>query len=172
MTGNKGYTLVEMLVVVLIFSVIVGSATSVFVSALKMQKYSLSYQQLLNQTSYAVEFMSRALRMAKKDTIGCIDGSNYQETASGLSFVTYHDECWMFYSDNGKLKVQKGVDEYDLTSDDFTVNNFRVSVTGDILGDTEQPKVKIWLDVESNIATGSKPKISIQTTISQRNLDL
>ena len=168
---DKGYTLIEMLVVVLLFSVIVGSATSVFASAIKMQKYNLSYQQLLNQTSYAIEFMSRSIRMAKKDSIGCIDGSNYQVTTSSVKFATYHNQCWEFYLEAGQLKMRKDGSNYDLTSDDFTVNSFSVSVTGDG-ADLEQPKVTISLDIEGNITTSeSKPKINIQTTISQRNLD-
>ena len=115
--------------------------------------------------------MSRAIRMAKKDSMGCIDGSNYQETASSIKFVTYHNQCWEFYLDSGKLKMREGVNEYDLTSDDFTVNDFTVIVTGDG-ADTEQPKVTISLDVMGNITTNSKPKMDIQTTVSQRNLDL
>lgn len=171
MTGDKGYTLVEMFVVALVFSIVIGSATGVFASTLKMQKFNLSHQQLLNQTSYAIEFMSRAIRMAKKDSIGCIDGSNYQEIASSIKFATYHNECWEFYLDSGKLKMRKGVDEYDLTSDDFTVTSFTVNVTGDG-ADAEQPKVTISLNVLGNIAASTKPKINIRTTISQRNLDL
>ena len=171
MIGDKGYTLVEMLVVALIFSIVIGSATGVFASAIKMQKYNLSYQQLLNQVSYVTEFMSRAIRMAQKDSIGCIDGSNYQETATSIKFVTYHNQCWEFYLDAGKLKIRMGVDEYDLTSDDFTVNTFSISVSGDG-ADLEQPKVTISFSVVGNIVSSSKPKISIQTTISQRNLDL
>ncbi|MBU2545233.1 prepilin-type N-terminal cleavage/methylation domain-containing protein [Patescibacteria group bacterium] len=169
--NNKGYTLVEMLVVVLVFSVVVGSATSVFVSVIKIQKYNLSHQQLLSQTSYAAEFMSRSIRMARKDSIGCIDGSNYQETVSSIKFATYHNECWEFYLDNGMLKMDKDGTVYDLTSDDFTVNSFVISVTGDG-ADLEQPKVTISLEVVGNISISSKPKINIQTTISQRNLDL
>lgn len=171
MIGNKGYTLIEMLVVVLVFSVVIGSATSVFVSALKVQKYNLSHQQLLNQTSYVAEFMSRSIRMAKKDSMGCIDGSNYQETASSIKFVTYHNQCWRFYLENGTLKINKDGVVYELTSDDFTVNAFAVSVTGDG-ADLEQPKVTISFNVTGNISTDNKPEINIRTTISQRNLDL
>ena len=65
--NNKGFTLVEMLVSFAIFSIVIGISTGVFASMIKSQKYSLDTNQLLNQTSYFVEYMSRAIRMAVKD---------------------------------------------------------------------------------------------------------
>ena len=63
----RAFTLIEMLIAVVIFSIIIGAATGVFVSAIQLQKYNLAYQQLLDQTSYAMEYMSRAIRMAKRN---------------------------------------------------------------------------------------------------------
>ena len=64
---NRGFTLIEMMITVLIFSVIVAAVIGVFVSAIRIQRYNLTYQQLLDQTSYAMEYMSRAIRMAVKE---------------------------------------------------------------------------------------------------------
>jgi len=75
---NKGFTLVEMLITALVFSIIVGVATGLFISAIRLQRYNLTYQRLLDQTSYVMEYTARAIRMAKKDIGGCVpDGTNY-----------------------------------------------------------------------------------------------
>jgi len=171
MTGNKGFTLVEMLVVVSIFAVVIGTAIGVYTSVLRLQKYNLNHHQLLNQTSYFVDYMSRAIRMAKKDSIGCIDGSNYQEGVSSIKFATYHDECWEFYLSGNQLMVNQDGNVYDLTSDDVIINSFTATVSGDGV-DSEQPKVTLNFDVVGNLTIGSSPRTSIQTSISQRNLDL
>lgn len=175
---NKAFTLVEMMITVLIFSIIIGTTTGVFVSAIRLQKYSLAYQQLLNQTSYVMEYMSRAIRMAKKDKIGCIDESNYYEGINhSIKFATYHNECWGFFLEDStkRLKAWKetseGISKYYLTSDDFDVTSFNVVVSGDGTADSLQPRVTIFMEVRGR-GSGYQPKIKIQTTISQRNLDV
>ncbi len=164
-----------MLVTTLIFSIVIGAAMGVFVSAIKLQRYNLAHQQLLSQVSYAVEYMERAIRMAKKDEIGCIDGSNYLETANSIKFATYHDptECWRFFIEAEQLKIDKDGTIYNLTSGDFKVSNFNVEVTGDIPGESPnlQPRVTIFMEMEGG-GIGTQPRIKIQTTISQRNLDI
>jgi len=165
--SGAGFTLVEMLVVVLLFSIVMGTTTGVFASALKLQKYNLSQQQLLNQTSYVIEYMSRAIRMAK--TGGCVP-NNYEATSSSLEFGTYNDDCWKFYLADGRLKIDKDSGTYFLTSADFTVNNFEVTVSGDAVG--SQPKVTIYFDIEGKVPGRENPRMKIQTTVSQRNLNI
>ena len=172
---NKAFTLVEMLVSILIFSIIIGAATGVFVSAIKLQRYSLTHQQLLDQTSYAMEYMSRAIRMAQKDDDTCgFSGENYGLVGSdSIEFKTYHGQCWRFFLEDERLKIDKDGDgpelPYDLTSDKFKVETFKVDVSGDEA--EKQPKITIFMEVQG-IGVGSQPRLRIQTTISQRNLNI
>ncbi len=173
---NKGLTLIEILVTVLIFSIIIGAAIGVFVSAIKLQRYNLTHQQLLSQVSFAVEYMDRTIRMAQKDDDTCFGTSNYNPNTGindNIQFKTYHDQCWRFFLENGQLKIDRDGEEYDLTSDNFEVSNFNVVVSGDISGESPnlQPKVTIFIEIEAK-DSGQQPRIKIQTTISQRNLDL
>ena len=171
MTGNRGFTLIEMLVAILIFSIIIGAATGVFASAIKLQRYSLTHQQLLDQTSYAMEYMSRAIRMAQKDTTGGCTGTankNYKSTGNDIKFVTYNNECWEFYVDGGQLKIDKNGTPYELTSGNFNVNSFNVIVPGD--ESEKQPRVTIFMEIQGE-GLNPQPRIKIQTTISQRNLN-
>ena len=173
---KNGFTLVEMMVTVIIFSIIAGVAIGVFVSAIQFQRYSLTRQQLLDQTSYAMEYMSRAIRMAKKDDGTCgFSGKNYNYTASSIQFQTYGGVCQTFSLDSSSIKATKtGVNGYnniDLTSDDFEIIPFSFQVLGDNPGDNIQPKVMIFLEIKAK-GSGQQPAMKIQTTISQRNLDL
>ncbi len=168
---NKGFTLIEMLIAVLIFSLIIGAGIGLFFSALKLQKSNLAYRQLLNQAGYISEYLSRAVRMAKKDKISCIDGSNFQESETSLKFATYNDECWRFFLENSRLKMEKNGEEYFLTSDDFEILSLKFVVAGDEAGDELQPRVTMLMDIRAK-GEGSQPRLRIQTTVSQRNLDM
>ena len=63
---NKGFTLIEMVVAVAIFTLLVGTTSSIFLSSIKTQKQGLATQENIDQASYLMEYMSRSLRMAKK----------------------------------------------------------------------------------------------------------
>ncbi|MEA3344509.1 MAG: prepilin-type N-terminal cleavage/methylation domain-containing protein [Patescibacteria group bacterium] len=178
---NKGYTLVEVLVSIMIFSIISVAAFSIFSSAIRIQKYSLASQQLLGQTSYAVEYMSRAFRMAKRaEDSNCIDvNTNYenpQHNDTKIKFITYNGECVQFYLDNKQLKMNKDAElAIPLTSDNFEVTNLKFEIVGEesiLLGDDNQPKVTLFMEIEGKGSSDFQPKMKIQTTLSQRNLDL
>ena len=65
--NSKGFTIVEIVVAMTIFILILGVAVNIFISAVAQQRKILSEQQLVNQMSYVIEYMAKALRMAIKD---------------------------------------------------------------------------------------------------------
>jgi len=177
---SKGYTLIEVLVAILIFSLISGASFGIFALAMRIQKYSLASQQLLDQTSYAMEYMSRFLRMAKKDTSGtCITANkNYKITRGekGIKFVNYKGECLEFFwedTDNQLRIKSPTIGNIPLTSDDFEVTSLKLALSGAEQPPINylQPKVTIFLEIKGK-GTGYQPEIKIQTTVSQRDLDV
>ena len=175
---NKGYTLIEILVSMVIFSLISGAAFGIFSSTIEIQKYSLESQQLLGQTSYTVEYMSRAFRMAKRaENNACINkNSNYENPGNNdttIKFLTYNGECVQFFLDSTskqlKMKRNNGV-ALDLTSDNFEVTNLKFEIKGETSADNLQPKVTLFMEIEGE-SSGFKPNMKIQTTLSQRDLD-
>jgi len=65
--NEKGFTLVELIVVMAIFLFVIGAALSIFISIIKDQRRVLAEQQFLNQVSYAEEYISKGIRMAKAE---------------------------------------------------------------------------------------------------------
>jgi len=171
---NKGFTLIELLVSVFVFTLIIGASSGVFISGIRLQRRALATQQLLDEVSFAAEYMSRLARMAKRDETGiCITaGNNYEIRGSGFRFLNYKDECQEFFLDtDGQLKESKsGGGGIALTSKDFQVLSFNIELSGERQGDNEQPRVTFFLEVEGKGL--DKPKIQLQTTTSQRNLDM
>jgi hypothetical protein len=186
---KNAYTLIEVLVAVAVFFVITAGPTGLMVTALRNQHRILGQSEIMDNVSYVVEYVSRNLRMAKKEldctdkfdpvTCSCLDrdgyGFNYEVTRSGhgLKFKSYKDPsvCYEIFLDNGVLKqTEDGGAAVALTSDDSEVTLFEVRESGADQDENAQPRVTIMMEVtKANVA--DFPRIRIQTTVSQRNLD-
>ncbi len=181
--SSKGFTLVEILVASLISLLIISVASGLFVSLVRNQRRVLAKQQLLNQTSYIIEYMSRALRMARKDRTGtCLSttGLNYENPEGDISKIKFinhseNDICQEFSWNEieGRLEESKDSGSFfvPLTSDKLQINSLKFKIFGEVGGDGLQPRVTIFLEVQVR-GGEDQPKIQIQTTISQRNLDV
>jgi type II secretory pathway pseudopilin PulG len=181
MNREKGFTLAEMLVSVTIFFIALTICINIFVSAIKLQKYSLSSQRLIDQTNYAFEYMARMIRMAVKDDSGtCIaSGNNYQTSFNiagtsyaGLMFRDSSGKCRAFFVDGNVLKEyepNRSPSIINLISNEFTVSNLSFYIPDS--GIAPQPRVTIFFDITANNMNPA-PRMRIQTTISQRNLNL
>ena len=179
---SKGFSMVELIVVITVLLLIITTATDLFISMISHQRRVLFSQELLNQTSYAVEYMSRALRMAREEgeSDTCLEttGSNYEIThdGKGIKFINHsnNDICQEFYwnSTEGRLEESKngGVSYIPITSGSLVVNSFNIKLYGDSPDDTEQPRVVLTMDIQFR-GSSDQPRKIIQTTISQRNLD-
>jgi hypothetical protein len=188
---NKSYTLIEVLVAVSIFTMVIAAPTGFLVGSLKGQQKALSSQKLLENTSYTLEYISRTLRMAKKeldcsdiidpDTCSCLAtqgyGHNYENPngdTSAIRFINYKEECQEFFLEGARLKESKdGVENY-LTSEDLEIISLKFWLSGESQSETDQPRITLFLEIKGG--KGQKPElrpvIKIQTTVSQRNLDV
>ena len=195
---NGGFTLVEMLVAISVFITVLGASSAIFVDVIRNQKRVLANHELLNQTSYVLEYMGRAIRMAKKDDIGGVNcltclACNYEAThcvgviCHGIKFRDYKDEyCQEFWLEcvggNCRLKEWKkeigtpNESENYLTSADLNVVSFNIGPDTSWPQEDippQQPRVTLFLDIKrSDFPSGEEPEVKIQTTISQRNLDV
>ena len=182
MRNKRGFTLIEVIVAVAIFVSVVVVATLALAYAVRAQRYNLAHEELINQTSFVVEHMSRSLRMAKKQLPGlpsCIGlNENYEQGANSITFLHYKDKrgatddefettlvCTKFYLSDGRL-YEENVDtleSFALTSESLEVTDFSVSISLD-----QQKLVGIFLEITGRENT----IIRIQTSISQRDLNI
>lgn len=184
---KKAFTLLEMLLAMTIFLIIIGTVSSLFISGIKQQAVFLANQEILNEVTYALEFISRALRMAGKelnDPPLCLSstGLNYENyiNESGIRFINSleGDDCQAFYLENEQLKYRKDLDNpssppaLDLTSNKLKINSLKFILSGQESTDKVQPRVTVYLEVENKNMGSNSPKLKIQTTISQRKLDI
>lgn len=179
--NHSGFTLVELLVAITLFSLVIGGAVNILFSSIASQRRTLAQRQLISEASFLQEYMGRAIRQAKKELVtpatcltGVGTGYNYEVTYSGqgLKFINQQDQCEELYVDNGRLKeALDGVSQF-LTPDEITVADLKFSVTGASQTDNLQPKVTFYLDLKTaGQKAESQVELKTQTTISERRID-
>lgn len=180
---NKGMTLIELLVALIIVSLAVGAISGIFRHVVKGQARALTSQQLMDQSSYVIEYMGRSLRMAKKDDdLGTCTGTpyaNYAKTRSGngIAFMNYQGECQEFYLDTGTSQIKEereGVTN-ELSSEKIEIVSFNIGPDTSWSQESRlQPRITIFLESKGKremLKSEEQPVVKIQTTISQRNLN-
>lgn len=196
-SNKKSFTLIELLVAVTIFSIGIIAATGLLAASIRGQRTTLVSQELLDQTSFAMEYMSRAFRMATKE-LNCTNpldpatcdssnppycltnqgyGYNYEilDGGSRIKFINHlqNNDCQEFYLEGNRLKYTTGSGDFYLTAEDLKVTTLKFNVSGESQDNNLQPRVSILLEVEKEGPTPEEtPKIKIQTSVSQRNLDV
>jgi len=173
MTGDKGFTLVEIMIAISVFSIMIISLFGFFHSAFLSQEKSLNSIYLLDNASFLSEYMSRSIRMARKDINGdCIEAKAnfYQSDDSHLKFLNYNGECQELFLQNGSLVLSKSGETQNLTPDDILVEDLVFHVKGGSQSDFIQPRVTFILAMKNK--KGPIQSIKIQTTVSQRQLDI
>lgn len=192
---QKGFTFVEVLVVLALFSILITVFFGIFSYSIKIQKYSLASQYLVSQTSYAMEYMARMIRMAKQytdpveDPAFCVNdlGDNYSPNISptgNIKFIkaeVYNGiktkKCVHFSSGSGTIfQYEPGnpaIDAAYLLPDDIEIVNLAIHISGDSNPpkDDIQPRVTIYMTVKMKNMNPA-PTVRLQTTVSQRDLDL
>jgi prepilin-type N-terminal cleavage/methylation domain-containing protein len=193
--SQRGFSLMELIVVLALFMLIIGVVVNMFISIVGAQKRILGEEELLNQVSYVQEYASRAIRSAVKDAAAdCLtDGAqsypgymylltHYNSQLAGyegIKFISKDNVCEEFFVDpaDGLLKESKsGSRPQNILSSKFALQYVKFVINGDSsLGgasssDAMQPRVTMVLSVQNQTA-GAPDKV-FQTTVSQRNLNI
>jgi len=178
--SGSGFTIVELLVTISIFFVIIVAFVNTFAFSLREQSKNLEMTNILNNASFASEYISKALRMAQKDKTGVCVGTakhNYSEDAGGnptsvIKFLNGEGKCQEFLLDGNEIKVKfVGIDadSTPLTASSIIVEDLKFKVQGDGQGDGLQPKVTFVFKMRTE---NMKTPFIFQTTVSQRALDV
>lgn len=153
---NKGFTLVELLVALVVFSLAVTIAISLFASALRSQRKSIAIQNVQDNARYLIGFIAKEIRMSE---IKSPDGELF------ILDINHPDEGDIRYQFTG-VEVQRNGEK--INSDEVQVDG-KFFIDGRSTGDDEQPRLTIVMKVETIGAKAEeRAKVNLQTTLSQR----
>ena len=163
---SEGFTLIELIVAMAVFSTVITIVSSIFVSTVGSQRKNVNQQEVLENARYVLEIMGRAIRQSNVQT------PNTPSGGSSSLIITHPIKGSITYQlDNGQIKETSGGITDALTSSDVLVEKLSFIVQGKGVGDSTQPRVTIIISL-SNVQPGvNANSIKLQTTITPRNLD-
>lgn len=180
---NKGFTLIEMLVSLALFSVVSTVAVGALLTLVTVNRKEQSIKTSVNNLNAVMESMTREIRMGKDyycDNTPPISGS-VQDCAGGagmLGITTSKDDFFEYKMESGQIlrRVNRVLltDPFiPMTSSDVTVDTLRFYVSGTTRGLLDpQPTVTIVISGQVGIQEKTTSDFNVQATVVQRRPDL
>ncbi|TSC90931.1 MAG: hypothetical protein G01um10142_181 [Parcubacteria group bacterium Gr01-1014_2] len=167
-TKSAGFTLVELVVAVFIFTVLTMVAGGSFVSALNLQRRALDIKKVEENGRFVLELMTRELRVANP-----VNTSNTNCPTSPTNTISFQHPVngAIQYSLNG-TQIQRRVNGVDtiISNPDVEATRLVFCISGNTANDNRQPRVTIVLSLKSGGSAVQAASIDLQTTVSQRVL--
>jgi prepilin-type N-terminal cleavage/methylation domain-containing protein len=196
---KKGFTLIEVMVSITIFSIVMTIAMGAIFSIVSANKKAQALNAVINSLNFSVEAMVRDLRTgyhyycgtgksSNTDVRDCISGDSEvsfvstQSASGGVDqIVTYRLNTTDYTSPDGSTiggitkKVGTGGSEFFLTSQEVDIKETKFYVTNSgTTNDTDYKQARILLVIkgEGRVAGVGVTPFSLQTFISQRKTDI
>jgi prepilin-type N-terminal cleavage/methylation domain-containing protein len=179
--NKKGFTLVEIMVVVSVFTVLFTISAGLFSIALKNQRYIRHHRQTLDQVTYIADNIAAQLRDAKTTPpppVNCIPGgvnytTNIANEGEGVRFYNRDNLCIEIYlSDEvpALFVTNAGGDQEVLFSPkNFNIQDFKVTILNPGTGDGQ---ARVTFMIKAQGPPPDRPQVTVVKTVSQRNLNI
>jgi prepilin-type N-terminal cleavage/methylation domain-containing protein len=184
---KKGFTLIEVLVSVSIFTIVMLVATGAVFTIVGANKKTHSLKSVMTNIDFAIESMARDMRVGSKYI--CNDIGNCQSGASTIRYKANRDVDGGGYSAGDSMdqieyslgsggnvgRIMKkfwstAQPAFPITAAEITITNLKFYATGVTAGDGLQPKVVIT--IQGNAGLGdAKSSFNIETLVTQRSID-
>jgi prepilin-type N-terminal cleavage/methylation domain-containing protein len=179
MKKGFGFTLMEMIVALGVFSVAITIALAGFVNILDMQKRADAIRITYDSIDFVMEIMSRDIRTGIEYCM-----SSFQLLCSPTFFHftpasdTSKTVSYQFDSINKKINIAivdklqsiQASDWKSFTPSGVVIN--KLGFKGSGYGpDSEQPMVTVIIQAEVAVKQGAKVQLNLQTTVTQREID-
>lgn len=184
-TRKDGFTLIEMMVAVALFSVVMLVATTALLSLMNATRKAQALQSVMNNLNTALDGMVRAVRMGDEYYCGgtsaatndCTSGSTTFSFAPHGSDATVQSTRWVYrYNATTKAlekSINGGASFTALTAPEVQIEDFDFFVTGTTRSDSTQPRVLMVVKgTAGDEKVGTRTTFSIQATAVQRLLDI
>ena len=188
----SGFTLIEMMVAVFVFSVVMVLSTGAIFSIVNANKTSQAIKSVMDNLSSALDSMSRDIRYGTEYDCGSTgSGNNGNDCAEGgandytFSFKNKDDEMITYifepssgtgnseaiFKCNGVVTNTSNAGCTRLTAEEVHVTNLHFYVLGAERGVDSQPLVLITISGYAQ-AGSNKSYFNIETMVDQRSLDV
>lgn len=161
--GVTGFTLVELVVAIAVFSAVITIVSSVFVSAVGSQRKNVGHQDVLDNARFVVESITRSIRQSAIVT-PAVSGSSSSIT------INHPIKGSVVYDISNNQITENGIA---LSSAAVYVSRLNFTVSGNSSSDDTQPKVTVSISLRNASAQADAQSfINLQTTVVPRNLQI
>ncbi|MAF59282.1 hypothetical protein CL631_00315 [bacterium] len=185
---KRGFTLVEMLISTALFAVVMLVSVGSLLSLVDANRRAQSLKSVINNLNFALENMSRNIRVGR--TYHCHNSvnppGNLDEPKDcqngGILFAfeahdgdtgTASDQIIYRIKDNKMEKSANGGSTFTgITAEEVNITDMQFYVDGTASNDEEQPLVVITISGTAGVTAAQQTSFDIQTTVSQRLLDI
>ena len=180
---EKGFTLIELMVATSIFSMVMLASLGALFTLLGASKNSRATHTAMDNVNFALESMTRSIRMGSKyycteagysPPTNLVNGKNCSGGGTAISFLPQGADpkpvsYKLIYNNNNVYTIERCKEEscVQVVSDAVNVKELGFYVAG-AENEAEQPRVFIKLEGEVKVKEETIP-FFIQTFISQRN---
>jgi len=180
---KSGFTLLEMIISIGIFSVIVIAAIGITLSVSNAQIKTANIQAIQDNIRFSLELITKEMRTGSKYTLTSICAG----PGSEISFDTALDEKRVYFLDSANKRIMRAKEMITtsdcdgsskkaapFTAEDVFVDRLIFLTTGNLRGPVDgQPRITILLKVRSKSPKFElESSMDLQTTVVQRFRDL
>lgn len=177
--NRKGFTLVELLVSLSLFSVAVLLTAGSYLIIIGLNQRAQAVASLANNTAFVLENMTRLIRTGSAYSCGaggdCTGGASFSFTdPTGINTITY-DFVPAAGAVKGHVRIKVGsATAYAITDPALDITSLKFYVTGTGLppGDYRQPFVRMTIAGTADAGHGQTFSFALETAAVMRDIDL
>lgn len=178
--ATAGFTLIEMMVALSIFTVVMTVALGSLLTLIDANKKAQALQTITTNLNYVIDDISRNARVggqyrcANSNNLSNLDTPKDCSDGKGLlAFLSTSGDRIVYRLSDGHIEksANGGATFVQVTSNEIDVLVLRFYVSGSSAGDSEQPRVVISMSGTIGQGASYETDFNIQTSITERIID-
>lgn len=172
---TRGFTLIEMIVSIGLFTIVLFIASSAFLSVVSADRKSRATRLAMDNLTVALEDMTRRLKTGYDYSCGNVGRVNncLEIPLSTIAFTDQNGERTIYSLSSGSIfrDIASEGGGLPVTSPEINISSLSFAVGGTSPADDQQPYVKIFIEGETGGGVADA-KFSLQTMVTQRVYDI
>ncbi len=163
--AERGFTIVEVLVTSLIFSIIALTVSAIFIQIINIERRAFAVQKIQDNALLVSEEISRDIRVSR------ISNQESPNCTATTLILIHPIKGTVTYRTSGGI-VQRSINGgnyVDISASSVNFSKMNFCILGSLVDDNQSPRTSIVTSVENRTGI-EKMQINIQTTVTSRDM--